>query len=98
MGGEQGEGFGILQYPQTLCYHIYMNNLSQVPLPILYILFIWSLFWKGLALWRAAKNSQKNWFVAILVINSVGILDILYLFYFAKNKMKLSDLLFWQRK
>lgn len=56
------------------------------------ILFIWSLFWKGLALWRAAKQDQKFWFVALLIINTVGILEIFYLFKFARKKMTWSEL------
>lgn len=53
-------------------------------------LAIWSLFWKGWALWRAAKNGSKPWFIALLVINTVGILEILYLFVFGKVKAKSS--------
>jgi len=52
------------------------------------ILTIWSIIWKGLALWRASRNYQKIWFVALLVLNTVGILEILYLFYFSKKKDK----------
>jgi methionyl-tRNA synthetase len=51
-------------------------------LPIL----IWSLFWKGCALWIASKNNQKGWFFAILILNTVGILEIIYIFYVAKKK------------
>jgi len=40
---------------------------------------VWSLFWKGLALWHAAKRSQPWWFIALLVVNTVGILEICYL-------------------
>jgi hypothetical protein len=40
---------------------------------------VWSSVWKGLALWHAAKRSDKWWFVALLVINTVGILEICYL-------------------
>jgi hypothetical protein len=49
-------------------------------------LLVWSLFWKGLALWRSARNGQKYWFVAILVVNTVGILEIIYLLFFSKEK------------
>ena len=45
----------------------------------------WSFIWKGLALWRAAKNSQKYWFMALLVVNTMGILEIIYLKFFAKK-------------
>ncbi len=43
------------------------------------LVVIWSLAWKGAALWQAAKRSDRNWFVAILIINFAGILEIIYL-------------------
>lgn len=54
--------------------------------PWLVPLLVWSLVWKGFALWRAAKNKSKPWFIAILILNTFGILDILYLFVFGKKK------------
>lgn len=48
-------------------------------------LIVWSLIWKGLALWKAARLSQKKWFVAMLVINTLGILEIVYLFWISKD-------------
>jgi pilus assembly protein TadC len=51
------------------------------------ILVVWSMLWKGYALWTAAKSSQKGWFVAILIINSAGILEIIYIFAVAKKKL-----------
>lgn len=44
------------------------------------ILALWSIPWKGWALWIAAKNTHKWWFIALLVINTVAILDIIYIF------------------
>ena len=58
---------------------------EQNPLLALVIL-VWILIWKGLALWRAAQKESKWWFIAILVFNTVGILEILYLFVFSKPK------------
>ncbi len=55
-------------------------------------LIVWSLFWKGLALWRAANSDQKYWFVAILIFNTFGILEIVYLSSFAKKKMTMQEL------
>lgn len=53
------------------------------------ILLIWTLIWKGLALWKSARNDQRYWFVALLLLNTLGILEILYLFVFASNKLVL---------
>ena len=51
------------------------------------LLALWSLFWSGLSLWKSARNNDRYWFVALLLIHTAGILDILYLFVFAKNKL-----------
>ena len=55
-----------------------------------WVLSVWALFWKGLALWRAAKENSQYWFIALLILNTVGILEIAYLFFFAKEKLSLS--------
>ncbi len=52
-------------------------------------LALWSILWKGLALWKAARNDERYWFVALLVINTAGILELAYLFIFAKQKLVL---------
>jgi hypothetical protein len=52
---------------------------------VILLAVIWTLFWKGLALWRAAGLRQKYWFIAILLINTLGILEIIYLFVVTKN-------------
>jgi len=45
----------------------------------------WTFLWKGLALWRASREESKWWFVILLVMNTLGILEILYLFFFSKR-------------
>ncbi|MFA5163305.1 MAG: DUF5652 family protein [Patescibacteria group bacterium] len=44
------------------------------------LLMIWQLVWKGLALWKAGKRQDKVWFVILFLLNTLGILDIIYLF------------------
>lgn len=44
------------------------------------VLVAWTLAWKGASLWRAAKDDSKPWFVTLLVSNTLGILDAIYLF------------------
>lgn len=38
------------------------------------------------AVWKAAKLSQKYWFIALFLLNTIGILDILYIFVISKKK------------
>jgi len=47
---------------------------------------IWSLPWKGVALWRAAGNKHLAWFVVLLLVNTLAILEIIYIFGFSKKK------------
>lgn len=68
-----------------------MNNedLSQLPdwfLPIILVLVIWTMYWKAAALWQAAKSNKLNWFIILMLLNTVGILEIIYLFGVEKVK------------
>ncbi|MBM3205684.1 hypothetical protein FJZ41_02455 [Candidatus Shapirobacteria bacterium] len=59
--------------------------IESIGSPQLIIMAVWVLFWKGIALWRAAKNDQKIWYVCILIINLMGLLEIIYLLFFQKE-------------
>ncbi|MFH1946682.1 MAG: DUF5652 family protein [Candidatus Magasanikbacteria bacterium] len=60
---------------------------QTISLVITFILMIlWSLVWKGLALWRAAKNDSKPWFVILLIFNTLGIFEIFYIYVIGKEK------------
>lgn len=52
----------------------------------LFLSLLWVLPWKGVALWKAAKNAHKKWFIALLILNTLAILEIIYIFYFSKKK------------
>jgi len=54
--------------------------------PILLLILAWTLPWKGVALWKAANNRQKGWFIALLIVNTLAILEIIYIFYFSKPR------------
>lgn len=78
-----------------------MNIFAQIPLGqaiLIYALSIWSLIWKGIALWKAVKDGQRNWFIVLLILNTVGVLEILYLFRFAKHRMTFLDISNWFTK
>jgi len=62
--------------------------LQNVPIWVLYALLIWELSWKGIALWKSAKNNHPYWFICILIINTIGILPIVYIAFFSKKSNK----------
>jgi len=49
------------------------------------LLVLWAIVWKIYAAWTAAKAGHKGWFVALVIINTFGILEIYYIFYVAKK-------------
>lgn len=55
--------------------------------PLLLLLLAWTFFWKGLALWHAGRRDQAVWFIVLLLVNTLGILEIVYLFAVLKLKM-----------
>ena len=61
-----------------------MNNIAYfLTQPQFYIPFlVWTIFWKGLALWKSAGKKQLIWFVLLLMLNTSGLLEILYVFFF----------------
>ncbi len=57
--------------------------------PIFFIsIIVWSLAWKGFALWKAAENKSFLWFTVLLLINTLGLLEIIYLFLIEDKKIK----------
>jgi hypothetical protein len=80
------------------------SEFSKLPLQfqiLIIFIAIWTLFWKGFGLWRSARNEQKVWFMVFFLtsfVNIMGLLEIIYLFGFAKKKMTLNDLAFWKSK
>jgi methionyl-tRNA synthetase len=72
---------------------MYRSLVSPITSELKFVLFAvvaWSLFWKGFALWRAAKGNQKYWFVALLLVNTMGLLEIIFLAFFQKKEKKLK--------
>ena len=56
------------------------------------ITLLWVLPWKTWSLWRAARNNEKIWFISLIVFQTVGILPMLYIFIFQKNRNKSKTL------
>jgi hypothetical protein len=55
-----------------------------IPAWLLIAGMIWAIFWKGFALWTSARKNSKVWFIFLLIMNTLGILEILYIFIFSK--------------
>lgn len=51
-----------------------------------YPILIWTVAWKAVAAWKAARKGHLIWFVVIFVVNTAGILPILYIFFFQNLK------------
>jgi methionyl-tRNA synthetase len=50
------------------------------------VFIIWSLSWKAVALWFSARNYQRNWFIVLFILETAGILPIIYLVWFRRDK------------
>lgn len=63
-----------------------MDYFSGQNIWLVAISLFWVLPWKGLSLWRAVKLEHKRWFIALLVLNTMAILEIAYLLVYNKGK------------
>ena len=52
------------------------------------IILVWSYIWKLLALWKSARKGSVTWFIILALVNTIGILEILYIFVFSEMKFK----------
>ena len=55
---------------------------------LLAIIIVWTLTWKLIALWKSAIQNQPAWFIILAIVNTIGILEILYIFVFHKLGIK----------
>jgi len=53
---------------------------------LLVVLALWTIPWKGVALWKAARKNDLVWFIVLLLVNTVGILEIIYIYFFSDRK------------
>jgi len=70
-------------YMHKYIYHLQMPIWFWV---LIAIAIMWSLFWKGAALWHAARKNDSAWFVILLIFNTLGILELFYLYGVSKVK------------
>ena len=55
-------------------------------LALFIVLIVWTSIWKGIALWRAGRNKDIVWFVFMFVLNTAGILPLVYVLFFSNKK------------
>lgn len=68
-----------------------MDNLTQIIQSnglLVSIIVLWSVAWKGAALWHAARGKQTAWYIVLLLVNTLGILEIIYLAFFRNTTNK----------
>ena len=63
-------------------YSPYGPSLMFAFLPLIALVALGSVVLKGYALWHAARARQTRWFIALLVLNTLGILEIIYLIWY----------------
>lgn len=56
------------------------------------LILLWVLPWKGLALWKSARNDNKYWFIALLIVQSLAVLDIIYIFFINRKKTEIDNI------
>ena len=79
----------ITDYYTDYTYLAQMLGISVAAAFILIVIIVaWSLAWKGLALWKAARRGSKAWFIVLLIVNTLGILEILYPYVFSEIKIE----------
>jgi len=64
---------------------------STIPLWAIFailIIAVWSAIWKIFALWKAARKGSWPWFIVLFLFNTIGILEILYIYAFSEMKKK----------
>ena len=55
------------------------NEISLGMAILLAVMVVWEAVWKGIAMWNSARNKHTAWIVLILILNTVGILPIIYM-------------------
>jgi methionyl-tRNA synthetase len=64
----------------------FLHPVGVLQILLIAVLIIWSLAIKGVALWKSARNGHKGWFIVLLLVNGLGVLELIYLIWFAKEK------------
>ena len=59
-----------------------------IPVGLFVVITIWEAIWTGIAMWKSVKNKHLVWFIVFLVINLIGIPEIIYIIIDSNKKRK----------
>lgn len=48
------------------------------------VILVWSWIWKVFAFWKSARRNHLVWFIVFVFVNTLGILEVLYLYVFSE--------------
>ncbi|NTW27466.1 MAG: hypothetical protein HGA36_04020 [Candidatus Moranbacteria bacterium] len=54
---------------------------------IVIVVLVLTVPFKAAALWRAARRGHVGWFLSLMVLNTLAILDIIYIFIFSGEEV-----------
>jgi len=60
----------------------FLQPLGIFVFPLILLVLFWTVCIKGVALWRSARSGHTAWFIVLLVANTLGILELIYLIWF----------------
>ncbi|HVM59033.1 MAG TPA: DUF5652 family protein [Candidatus Paceibacterota bacterium] len=69
---------------------IYSPYGASIFVPVFLAAAVWTVTLKGFALWYSARGGQKWWYVILLIVNTLGILEIIYLIWFRPKSFELE--------
>ena len=66
---------------------LFTLNLPEMTWLVVALALVWTMAWKGVALWRAGRSGHLVWFIVMFIINTAGILEIIYIFAISRREM-----------
>ena len=59
---------------------------------MVFLIVVWSVVWKLIACWKAARRDQRGWFIAFILLPPLaGTLEIFYVFWIAPRVPDLCE-------
>ncbi len=62
-----------------------MEQLLGMNIYTLLAVAAWTFPWKAWSLWLAARRGDIWWFLILIFVNTLGILEMIYIFFIAKQ-------------